>query len=84
MTLLLQKCEEKNNKALHSDTKTFSILRDILPWYLKKFVHVLFCVFQTNLNKAVTILCKLPEGIRNIQMIQCFNAMKTWMRILPG
>ena len=28
------------------------MLRNILPWYLKKFVHVLFCVLQTNLGKA--------------------------------
>ena len=26
----------------------------------------LFCVFQTNLNKAVDILSKLPEWIGNI------------------
>ena len=37
----------KNNKATH--------------WYLKKIVHVLFYVFQTNLNKAVGIFCTLPE-----------------------
>ena len=30
--------------------KQFSLRRqNIMPWYLK-FVHVLFCVFQTNLN----------------------------------
>ena len=61
------------NKAVREETKTFSILRNILPWYLKKFVHVLFYVFQTNLNKAVDILCKLSEWIRNIQMIKYFN-----------
>ena len=58
------------------------MLRNILPWYSKKIVHVLFCVFQTNLNKAVDILCKLSEWIRNIQMIEYFNTKKTWMRIL--
>ena len=58
------------------------MLRNILPWYFKKFVHVLFYVFQTNLNKAVDILCKLSEWIRNIQMIEYFNTKKTWMRIL--
>ena len=51
---------------------------------LKKSVHVLFYVFQTNLNKAVDILCKLSEWIRNIQIIECFNTIKTWMRILNG
>ena len=55
-----------------------------MPWYLKKFVHVLFYVFQTNLNKAVDILCKLSEWIRNIQMVEYFNTKKTWMRILHG
>ena len=35
----------------------------------KKIVHLLFCVFQTKLNKAVNILCRLPEWIRNVQMI---------------
>ena len=81
MTYLLQKCEEKRNKAAHYDIKTFSTLRNILPWYFKKFVHVLFYVFQINLNKAVDILCKRSEWIRNIQMIY-FNTKKTWMRIL--
>ena len=64
-------------------TQTFSILRNILPWYFRKFVHVLFCVLQTNLNK-VDILCKLSDWIRNIQIIQCFNTIKTWLRILHG
>ena len=41
--------------------KQFSLRRqNIVPWYLK-FVHVLFCVFQTNLNKALNLLCKLSE-----------------------
>ena len=62
---------------MHQDTKIFSLLRNILPWYLKKFVHVLFYVFQTNLNKAVDILCKLSEWIRNIQMIEYANTKKT-------
>ena len=47
---------------MHQDTKTFSLLRNILPWYLKKFVHVLFYVFQANLNKAVSIFCKHQNG----------------------
>ena len=67
---------------MHEDTNTFSILTNILPWYLKKFVRVLFCVFQTNSNKAVDILSKLSEWIKNIQMMQFFNAIKTWMKIL--
>ena len=28
----------------------------------KKIVHILFCVFQTNLNKAVNIFCTLSES----------------------
>ena len=53
----------KKHKVVHYGcssfifTKTFSILRNILRWYLKIFVHALFCVFQTNLNKAVNIFC---------------------------
>ena len=45
----------------------------MLPWYLKEIVRVLFCVFQTNQNKAVNILCTLSEWIRNVQMIQYFS-----------
>ena len=65
-------------------TKTLSILRNILPWYLKKIVHVLLHIFQTNLNKADDILCALSLWIRNIQMIQCFSTIKAWMIILHG
>ena len=32
----------------------------------RKALHVLFCVFETKLNKAVDILSKLSEWIRNI------------------
>ena len=39
------------------------------------FVHVLFCVFQTKLNKAVNIFFALPKWIRNIPMIQCFSSI---------
>ena len=51
---------------------------------LKKNVCALFCVFQTNLNKAVDTLCKLSEWTRNIKMMQCFNTIKAWMRIFHG
>ena len=34
---------------------------------LKKIAHVLFCVFQANLNKAVNIFFTLSAWIRNIQ-----------------
>ena len=47
---------------------------------LKKII--VFCVFKTNLNKAVNVFCTQPEWIRNIQMIQYFSTIKTWMRIL--
>ena len=66
--------KKKNNNVVH--------LR--LPCYSKEFVHVVFCVFQTNLNKAANIFCKLSEWIRNIHMIQCFSSIKTWIRILRG
>ena len=61
--------------------KNFNIKKN-LALVLKKFARVLFYVFQTNLNKAVDILCKLSEWIRNIKMIEYFNTKKTWMRIL--
>ena len=44
--------------------------KNILPWHSKRIVHSLFCVFQTKLNKAVNIFCRLPEWIRNLQWYQ--------------
>ena len=32
-----------------------------------------FCVFQTKLNKAVSIFRRLPEWIGNVQMIPGFS-----------
>ena len=90
MQHLYLKDVEKNNKAVHLRlvqtyfSKIFSILRNTLPWHSKKIVHILFCVFQTKLNKAVNIFCRLPEWIRNVQMIPGFSTIKTWMRILNG
>ena len=63
--------------------KIFNI-KKYLALLLKNFLHVLFCVFQTNLDKAANILCKLSEWIINIQIIEYFNTKKTWMRILHG
>ena len=36
-------------------------------------MHLLFCVFQTKLNKAVSIFCRLPEWMRNVQIIPGFS-----------
>ena len=79
----------KNNKAVHLRLlftylhQNLSSIKKHVALVLKKFVHVLFYVyFQTILNKAVNILCALAEWVRNIQMIQCFKTIKTWMRIL--
>ena len=55
-----------NNENLFSIKKQLALI----------LVHVLFCVFQTNLNKAVNIFCTPSEWIRNIQMIQCFSTIK--------
>ena len=55
-----------NNENLFSIKKQLALV----------LVHVLFCVFQTNLNKAVNIFCTPSEWIRNIQMIQCFSTIK--------
>ena len=79
-----------NKKTVHQSwfsfifSKTFSILRSILPWRSKKIVYLLFCVFQTKLHKAVNIFCGLPEWIKNVQMIPGFSTIKTWIRILYG
>ena len=79
MQHLYLKDVEKNNKAVHLRlvqtyfSKIFSILRNTLPWHSKKIVHLLFCVFQTKLNKAVNIFCRLPQWIRNVQMIPGFS-----------
>ena len=54
-------------------SKTFSILRNISPWHSKRIVHLLFCGLQTKLNKVVNILCRLPEWIKNVQMIPGFS-----------
>ena len=76
---------EKNNKAVHLRlvslivSKTFSILRNILPWHSKRIVHLLFYVFQTKLNKAVNIFCRLPEWIRNVQIIPSFSTRLGWV-----
>ena len=38
----------------------FSIKKHLVL-VLTKFAHVVFCVFQANLNKGVKIFCKLPD-----------------------
>ena len=45
---------------------------------LKKVVHLLFCVFQTKLNKAVSIFCRILEWIRNVQMTLGFGTRLWW------
>ena len=41
----------------------------------KKNFHILFYVFR---NKAVNIFCRLPEWIRNVQMIPGFRTRLGW------
>ena len=89
MTPISQKCGEKQGNAFKvgpdlSFSKTFSILRDILPRHSKIIVHLFFCVFQTKLNKVVKIFCRPPEWTRNVQMIPDFSTLKSWMKILHG
>ena len=50
----------------------------------QKKLSINFSVFQTELNKAVNIFCRLPEWIKNVQMIPGFSTIKTFMRILNG
>ena len=61
-------------------SKIFLILRNTLPWPSKKIVHILFCVFQTEFNKAVNIFCRLTEWIRNVLIITGFNTRLGWER----
>ena len=66
-------------------TKMLSMLRNILPWYSKRFVYVIFCVLQTNLNKADSIFCTLSEWIGNIQsLLNCVGCVGTWVRGYVG
>ena len=64
---------EKNNKAVHLRLVLTYLFKNLfntkkhLAWALKKIVHLIFCVFQTKLNKAVNFFCRLPECIRNLQ-----------------
>ena len=59
-------------------SKIFSILRNTLRWHSKKIVHLLSCVFRSKLNKAANIFCRLPEWIRNVQMIPGFSTRLGW------
>ena len=52
--------------------QNLSNIKKHLALVLKKSVHVLFCVFQTDLNKAVNIFWTPSESIKNVQMIQGF------------
>ena len=52
---------EKNNKTVHLRLlftylhQNFFNIKKHLTLVLKKHVHVVFCVFETNVNKAVNI-----------------------------
>ena len=80
--LYFKNVKKKNNSVLRH--QNIFNMKKHLVLVLKKNVCALFCVFQTNLNKAVDTLCKLSEWTRNIKMIQCFNTIKAWMRIFHG
>ena len=74
--------KEKAIRKCIKTLKHFNI-RNYLALVLKK----IFCVFQTNLNKADNILCKLLEWIRNIQL-NCKVIKKSqhpppFMRVIP-
>ena len=68
MRHLYMKHVEKNNKQCIEGlaslifSKAFSILRNTLPWHSKEIVHLLFCAFQTKLNKAVNIFVDYQNG----------------------
>ena len=81
-------CRKKQGSALrflfiYLRQNLFNIKKH-LALVLKKIVHVLNSVFQTNLNKVVNIFCALSEWIRNVQIIQYFSTIKIWMRTLHG
>ena len=86
MTPLSKICGEKQGNAVKLDPH-LSFLKlfqyeeiPCLCTQKKKVVHKLFCVFQTKLNKAVNSQ-RLPEWIRNVQMIPGFSTIRTWVRI---
>ena len=55
---------ERNNMGMH--------LR-LLFTYLRQICPCTFCVFQKKVNKAVNILCTLPEWTRNDTMLQYYK-----------
>ena len=57
--LYFKNAKKKGSALTHQNI--FNIKKH-LALLLKKIVHVLFYVFQTNLNKAVSILCKHQNG----------------------
>ena len=60
---------EKSNKAVHLRLvftylhSNLSNIKKHLVLVLKKIVHIHFFVFQSNLNQAVNVFCKLGEWI---------------------
>ena len=88
MTPLSQNCGQKLGNAFKVDPdlsflKPFQY-QEISCLALQKIVHLLFCVFQTKLDKAVNIFCRPPEWIRKVKMIPGFSTIKSWIRILHG
>ena len=84
----VSKMWKKNNKARHVRSfftylhqNLFNIKKH-LDLVLKKICRCIFLCIPNYFNKAVNIFCKRPEWIRNMQMIQCFSTIETWMRIL--
>ena len=76
--LYLEKVE-RNNMGVHLrllftylHQNLFNI-KKYLVLVLKKICPCTFCVFQKKVNKAVNILCTLPEWTRNDTMLQYYK-----------
>ena len=70
---------EKNKKVVdlsllftNLNQNLFNIKKH-LGLVLKKIFHVVLCILQINLYKAVSIFCPLPEWIRNIPMFYYYQ-----------
>ena len=87
MTPFSQKCGEKQLGITFKVVPYLSFLepfkcQEISCLCTKKIAYLLFCIFQTKLNKAVKTFCRVREWIRNVQMIPGFSTIKTWMKMV--
>ena len=83
MTPLSQTCGEKQwGSAFKVDISEnlFNAKKHLALALKKNCLFTLRCVFQTKLNEAINIFCRLPEWIGNVQMIPSFSTRLGWER----